>query len=158
MSLGMRILAGLILGFLLGNGCADPIGTCGRILLAVEPVGQVWLNALRMTVLPLVLALLVTGVGEDRGQARGAPVAGRSLLWFVAGLTASAIGAAVFVSVGILLWQANIFAIPLCLGLLLFYAPRPTPTADKRSGLPGGRRRPDRSQLSHRGGRCPWPR
>lgn len=36
----------------------------------------------------------------------------------------AAIGAGVFVCLGILLWQANIFAIPLCLGLLLFYAPR----------------------------------
>ncbi len=99
MSLGLRILAGLILGFLLGSGCTDPVGTCGRILLAVEPVGQVWLNALRMTVLPLVFALLVTGVGEVRGQARGAPVAGRSLLWFVVGLTASAIGAAMLTPV-----------------------------------------------------------
>lgn len=99
MSLGLRILAGLVIGFVLGSGCTDPSGTCGGILLAIEPVGQVWLNALRMTVLPLVFALLVTGVGEVRGQTQGAPVAGRSLIWFVGGLTASAIAAALLTPV-----------------------------------------------------------
>lgn len=99
MGLGLRILAGLVTGFMLGSWCTDPSGICGRILLAIEPVGQLWLNALRMTVLPLVFALLVTGVAEVRGQARGAPVAARSLLWFVAGLAASAIAAALLTPV-----------------------------------------------------------
>ncbi|MBS0611645.1 MAG: dicarboxylate/amino acid:cation symporter [Proteobacteria bacterium] len=94
MSLGLRILSALIAGFVLGAWCSGSTGAAAQVLAAIEPIGHLWLNALRMTVLPLVFALLVTGVGAVRGQASGAPVAARSMAWFVAALSASALAGA----------------------------------------------------------------
>ena len=91
MNLSLRILAGLIAGFVLGICCTDPAGALARTLTLIEPMGQLWLNALRMTVLPLVFALLVTGVGAMRGHAGGAGVAGRSMTWFVVWLSGAAV-------------------------------------------------------------------
>lgn len=59
-----RILAGLLAGLALGmllSALAPPLGA--RIASVTEAFGVLWVNAIRMTVLPLVLALLVVGVG-----------------------------------------------------------------------------------------------
>jgi len=106
-SLGLRILLALIAGFVLGAWCSGSTGAVAQALAAIEPVGQLWLNALRMTVLPLVFALLVTGVGAVRGQASGAPLAGRSMAWFVAGLSASALAAALLTPLSLKLLPVN---------------------------------------------------
>ncbi|MEI9850587.1 MAG: dicarboxylate/amino acid:cation symporter [Sphingomonas sp.] len=61
----------------------------------VEPVGNAWLNALRMTIVPLVVALLVTGIAATAEAARAGRVAGRAIALFLVILWASsAIGAA----------------------------------------------------------------
>ena len=44
-----------------------------------------------MTVVPLIVALLITGISSGSDSARAGGVAGRSVLWFVAVLTLSAI-------------------------------------------------------------------
>lgn len=54
-------------------------------------VGGLWLNALKMTVVPLVVALLVTGVAQSAEAARAGRVAARSVLWIVIICTASAL-------------------------------------------------------------------
>lgn len=63
MSLTARVLAGLAAGLFVGAASA---ATRHPLLLGVaqlaEPVGTLWLNALRMTVVPLIFALLVTAV------------------------------------------------------------------------------------------------
>ena len=51
-------------------------------------VGGLWLDALKMTVIPLIIALLVTGIVSGADQARAGGIAGRSFLWFVIVLTA----------------------------------------------------------------------
>ena len=69
--LGIRILIGLVLGacvgsFLPGPGIAawsDSAADVARI------VGQLWLSALQMTVLPIVFALLTVGLGRTSGAA-----------------------------------------------------------------------------------------
>ncbi len=59
MSSGTRILLGLIAGFTAGAMLAgSPESAGAQFIHAIEPLGGVWLNALRMTVLPLVFALL----------------------------------------------------------------------------------------------------
>ena len=54
-------------------------------------VGGLWLNALKMTVIPLIVALLVTGVAKGAEAARAGRIAGRSVLWIVIVCTSSAI-------------------------------------------------------------------
>ena len=94
MSSGTRILLGLIAGFTAGAMLAgSPESAGAQFIHAIEPLGGVWLNALRMTVLPLVFALLVTGVGTVRDSAAGGKLAARSMAWFVVLLTAAAIAA-----------------------------------------------------------------
>ena len=58
-----RILLALAGGALLGLLLAwfDP-ALAERVADAVQPIGRLWLNALQMTVVPLVLALVVVGV------------------------------------------------------------------------------------------------
>ena len=53
------LVAGVVVGALAqGSQAAWLTGALG----VVESLGQVWLNALRMTVIPLVFSLLVTGI------------------------------------------------------------------------------------------------
>lgn len=64
-SLSARVLLALAGGLIAGAAAQAygiPGGT-GTVAL-VEGVGQLWLNALRMTIIPLVFALLVTGIAS----------------------------------------------------------------------------------------------
>ena len=69
-----------------------------------EPIGTLWLDALRMTVVPLVIALLVTGIARTADSARGGRLALRSVILFVALLGVSTIIAAFLVPVLLRLW------------------------------------------------------
>ena len=90
--LSTRILLGLIVGFCCGAlaPLIDPQFAL-RAADALEPVGAVWLNSLRLTVLPLVFALLVTGVGTVNRNASGGRIAARSMGLFLALLCFSAL-------------------------------------------------------------------
>lgn len=59
-----------------------------------EPIGAMWLNALQMTIVPLVIALIVTGIAGAAEAARASRLAARSLLLFGCLLLASSIAAA----------------------------------------------------------------
>ncbi len=84
----VALLAGLAAGAgaaALGDGLREPA------LQASSMIGGLWLNALKMTVIPLIVALLVTGVAKGAEAARAGRIAGRSVLWIVIVCTASAI-------------------------------------------------------------------
>lgn len=59
-----RVLVALLMGLALGIGGAALGGRSLAIALALEPLGTLWTNAIRMTVIPLVVALVITGVAE----------------------------------------------------------------------------------------------
>jgi proton glutamate symport protein len=70
----LPVLAALAAGLVAGGALAgaDP-GVRERVVAVVEPVGTIWVNAIRMTVIPLVVALLVGGVapvGDGRAVGR----------------------------------------------------------------------------------------
>ena len=95
MPLSTRILLGLIAG--ISVGALLPLldsELASRSSDAIEPLGAVWLSALRLTVLPLVFALLVTGVGTVNRNASGGRIAARSMGLFVSLLCFSALVAA----------------------------------------------------------------
>ena len=84
----LALVAGLIVGALAakaGDGLREPA------LQATTIVGGLWLDALKMTVIPLIVALLVTGIARGAEAASAGRVAGRSVLWFVIVCTASAV-------------------------------------------------------------------
>ncbi len=63
MSLTTRVLVALILGLALGIALATVAPVEWRVIASwLEPIGTIWTRALQMTVLPLVITLLFTGV------------------------------------------------------------------------------------------------
>ena len=95
MSLTTRILVALVAGLSVGVFIS---WNQAEFLLAgvtwVEPIGTLWVNAIRMTVIPLVVSLLVTGLAST-SAGRAAQIGGRTLAIFVALVTFSALVAAV---------------------------------------------------------------
>ncbi|GAA4770557.1 dicarboxylate/amino acid:cation symporter [Stakelama sediminis] len=91
MSQATRILLSLILGLAIGVGLAATAPDTAQAAISyVQPVGTAWLNALRMTIVPLVVALLVTGIGATAAAARASRLATRSILLFIVLLWISA--------------------------------------------------------------------
>ena len=90
------VLAGLFLGLLLGALAGQVADELRDPLVRIaSSVGGLWLDALKMTVIPLIIALLVTGIVGGADAARAGGVAGKSFAWFVVVLTGSAIFGAV---------------------------------------------------------------
>ena len=109
MSQPARILLSLFLGLSLGIAGAH-FGWAGAVPF-VAPVGALWLDALRMTIVPLVVALLVTGIGRTADSARGGGLALRAVILFIA-----------------MLWLVTAIAAVLIPGLLHFF-PMPADAA-----------------------------
>ncbi len=57
---------------------------------AIAPVGTLWVNAIRMTVIPLVVSLLITGVASATDVSAIGRIGGRSLVVFLLLLAATA--------------------------------------------------------------------
>lgn len=101
-------LAALVLGLTAGSfSPALPPAIHGAVIGTAGFIGTLWLNALKMTVIPLVVALLVVGIAKSAEAAHAGRVAGRSVLWIVIICTASA----VFGTVSILL-LTQLFPLP----------------------------------------------
>jgi proton glutamate symport protein len=85
-----RVLGALVAGLVAGTLMANHGWTAPAVQLA-STVGGLWLDALKMTVIPLIVALLITGIVGGADAAREGGAAARSMLWFVVILTGSAI-------------------------------------------------------------------
>lgn len=84
MSLTSRVLLGLVTGLALGAAAsAFDLPGLRSLAGAVEPLGTLWVNAIRMTVIPLVVSLLVTGIASASTSTVGR-LGGRAVLLFVA--------------------------------------------------------------------------
>lgn len=69
MSLPTRILVGLVLGLVSGIVISlSPGDTLKAIPLFIEPVGKLWVNAISMTVIPLIVSLLITAIAGEHEQ------------------------------------------------------------------------------------------
>ncbi|MEZ5284327.1 MAG: cation:dicarboxylase symporter family transporter [Vicinamibacterales bacterium] len=64
MTLTIRVLAGLVAGFLLGLALAGPAAPASTLVVGIlAPVGEIFVNLIRMTVIPLLASMLVAGIG-----------------------------------------------------------------------------------------------
>ena len=64
----VRALIGLGLGLVVGGIIVATGSPAGMVLSQrIEPLGTIWVNALRMTVVPLVMSLLVATLGSSEG-------------------------------------------------------------------------------------------
>ena len=78
-----RVLLALLAGLALGAGTAALDNASLRaVALAIEPVGTLWINAIRMTVVPLVVALLIAGVADHADLRRLGRLGGLAMLVF----------------------------------------------------------------------------
>ncbi|MBA2771477.1 MAG: cation:dicarboxylase symporter family transporter, partial [Sphingomonas sp.] len=105
MSQPARILLALVLGLTLGITAAATQGDWvpGSILVA-EPIGRLWLNALQMTIIPLVVSLLITGIAATAEAARASRLAAGALVLFIVLLWISAALAALLMPFFLELW------------------------------------------------------
>jgi len=97
MSSTARVLIGLLGGAMLGIVLTryQP-GLATELAAVSQPIGDLWLNALQMTVVPLVAALVVLGVASTSDAASSGRTARRAILVFLVLLSAGAVFAAVF--------------------------------------------------------------
>ena len=90
-----RVLVGLGAGLALGLGvAASGNSTLMQVVDGIAPAGTLWVNALRMTIIPLVVSLVITGVASTSNVGSINRLGGRTLLVFFAmlvGATALAI-------------------------------------------------------------------
>ncbi|MBU0865465.1 MAG: dicarboxylate/amino acid:cation symporter, partial [Alphaproteobacteria bacterium] len=81
------VLSALVAGMLLGIGAELAVPDAGTASLPyIEPIGLLWLNALKMTIVPLVVALLITGITATADAARAGKLAARAVMTFLAAI------------------------------------------------------------------------
>jgi proton glutamate symport protein len=77
-------LGALAMGLLLGViGRASGLPAFGKLAVAVKPIGDVWLAALQMIVLPLVIASVLSSIVGARGKESVAALGARALILFL---------------------------------------------------------------------------
>ncbi|WP_028839414.1 MULTISPECIES: dicarboxylate/amino acid:cation symporter [Thermomonas] len=108
MSQTARVLTGLVAGIVLGILLAWLAPDTGlRIAAVVEPFGKLWLNALQMTVVPLVFALVVVGINQASDAAHSGRVARQAIISFVVLLSAAAAMTAVLAPLALSMLQPD---------------------------------------------------
>lgn len=88
----LALVAGLVLGILTGAFAPHLSKEAADI---ADPIGGLWLNGLRMTIIPLVVALLVTGIAQSAEAARAGRMAARTVAWIIALMSFSAVAGAI---------------------------------------------------------------
>jgi len=75
-ALGAAVIGGVAIS---ASGSAAALNAAD----AIAPIGTLWVNAIRMTVIPLIVSLLVTGIASTADVASIGRLGGRTLLMFV---------------------------------------------------------------------------
>ncbi|MBU0931494.1 MAG: dicarboxylate/amino acid:cation symporter [Alphaproteobacteria bacterium] len=96
-SFGFQVLAGMVVGLLLGLVArqigAGPDGDLNWLATALKTVGSIFVSLLKAIVPPLVFAAIVASIANLRALDNAARLAGQTLLWFaITALIAVAIG------------------------------------------------------------------
>ena len=105
MNLTAKIFLALVAGLAVG-AVLPGIGGASVALAIAEPLGNLWLQALQMTIIPLIAGLLFTGIAESVGIAGGGKVAASALLAFLVLLLVSAVWSILFVPALLNVWPA----------------------------------------------------
>lgn len=123
-----RVLVSLgaagVIGWLISAG-GNP--SLVRVADSIAPIGTLWLNAIRMTVIPLVVSLLITGVASATDVRAIGRLGGRTLLTFVLLIVGAALVIIPLAPAAFSLLPANIGARP----------PLPAGAAEAASQLSG---------------------
>ena len=93
-----RILIALALGLIAGIIVSQQGKSFAETTVPwAELIGSLWLNALKMTIVPLVVGLLVTGIVQTAEAAKAGRITARAVLWFVGLLWASTVFCALYI-------------------------------------------------------------
>ena len=93
MTLAIRVLIGLVAGFLLGLALAgSPSPPATMTIGILTPVGTIFINLIRMTVIPLVVSMLVASLGAMSASGGLGRAGVRALVISAGLLTTAAIG------------------------------------------------------------------
>jgi len=85
MSLALKVLVALLAGLALGLGIASSGSPAlAHLVPFIEPVGTLWVSAIRMTIIPLVVSSLIVGVGGAADPRSVGRIGVRALVLFVA--------------------------------------------------------------------------
>ena len=76
----VALVAAILLGIIISASGSVPLANAAD---AIAPVGTLWVNAIRMTVIPLVVSLLISGVASASDVSAVGRLGGKSLLIFV---------------------------------------------------------------------------
>jgi proton glutamate symport protein len=106
MSQPARILTALVLGLLIGIATSGTVWS-GRAIIVAEPIGGLWLDGLRMTIVPLIVSLLITGIAGAAEAARANRLAARAVILFLVVLWLSAIIGALLTPALLALWPLS---------------------------------------------------
>lgn len=88
-SLGMWSLSGLVLGLALGFlGKAEDVHLIRSVSDLVEPAGRIWINALQMTVIPLIVTQLLAAIVRPESGSVVGKLGGKAVALFVIMLVA----------------------------------------------------------------------
>jgi Na+/H+-dicarboxylate symporter len=131
MSQAARILLSLVAGLLLGIATAHWAPAFAERAASVgEPIGGLWLDALRMTIIPLIVALLVIGIADSTEAARASRVAARAMLMFITILFLSAVLASILIPLWFRIWPMPVDSAAALKGAL-------TASSEKIGEVPG---------------------
>lgn len=107
-SLSVLVLIALAAGLAVGAAAAAYGGEAAvPVIEGFEALGGLWLNALRMTVVPLIFAVLVTGIAQVSDAAATGRLAMRAVVWFVGLLLVSAVIAVLLVNGVLAAWPVS---------------------------------------------------
>lgn len=106
-SLSGRVLIALLLGLGLGAVIQSTGFDAPWLVSTAEAVGSVWLGGLQMTVIPLVLALLVVGVGKVADALSAGRLTMRAMIWFTILLIAAIVLTLTAVQAALAIWPVD---------------------------------------------------
>ena len=91
-------LIALVVGLLVGAALASssPPASLDRIIAVLEPIGTLWVNAVRMTIVPLVVSMLVVAVASSDSLRSMGRLGGSALLFFLTTLAVIGLLTALF--------------------------------------------------------------
>ncbi len=78
----LGLVLGLALGMLLAQNTA-PSARATQLVSALDVIGTAWINAVRMTVIPLVVSLLIVGVAGSNDTRHTGTVGAKAFGWFL---------------------------------------------------------------------------
>ncbi|MDO1558003.1 dicarboxylate/amino acid:cation symporter [Brevundimonas sp. 2R-24] len=106
-SLSVRVLTALILGLVIGAWLKGLNTAPDWLTASVRAVGSLWLSGLQMTVVPLVLALLITGIASMADAAASGRLTRRAVILFLTLLSATVVATFIVIPLALRLWPVD---------------------------------------------------